>query len=298
MRYPQFIVAGTARAGTTSLNSYLLQHPEIYLPVVKEPCFYTFAGEKIDYKNGKFAFALTSIEDYAKLYKKALQSQITGDISTPYLYKHQKTIHNLKKFHDDYSSIKIIIILRNPTDRAYSQYLWRVRDGREELTFEQAIAAEPQRMKENYSFDYFYVDRGMYFEQVKAYIENFKSVKIVLFEDLKDRTSETLASICDFLNVDNEFVFVKRTEQNASFLPKSTLLNKLLTIESKTKFKLLSRIPENVRTTIKEQFMRLNSSEKKNPEMSPLTREKLKNIYREDLIKLEKLIARDLSSWM
>ena len=85
MRYPQFIVAGTARAGTTSLNSYLLQHPEIYLPVVKEPCFYTFAGEKIDYKNGKFAFALTSIEDYAKLYKKALQSQITGDISTPYV---------------------------------------------------------------------------------------------------------------------------------------------------------------------------------------------------------------------
>jgi len=120
----------------------------------------------------------------------------------------------------------------------------------------------------------------------------------VLFEDLKDRTTETLASICDFLNVDNEFVFVKRTEQNASFLPKSTLLNKLLTIESKTKFKLLSRIPENVRTTIKEQFMRLNSSEKKNPEMSTLTREKLKNIYREDLIKLEKLIARDLSSWM
>lgn len=153
-------------------------------------------------------------------------------------------------------------------------------------------------MKENYSFDYFYVDRGMYFEQVKAYIENFKSVKILLLEDLKDRTSETLASICDFLNVDNEFVFVKRTEQNASFLPKSTLLNKLLTIESKTKFKLLSRIPENVRTTIKEQFMRLNSSEKKNSEMSTVTREKLKNVYREDLVKLERLIGRDLSSWM
>ena len=56
MRNPQFIVAGTARAGTTSLNSYLIQHPEIFLPIVKEPCLFTFAGEKIDYKNGKFAF--------------------------------------------------------------------------------------------------------------------------------------------------------------------------------------------------------------------------------------------------
>ena len=127
MRNPQFIVAGTARAGTTSLNSYLIQHPEIFLPIVKEPCFFTFAGEKIDYKNGKFAFALTDIDDYSKLYKKAQQSQITGDISTPYLYLHEKTIRNIKRFHDDPESIKVIIVLRDPVDRAYSQYLWRVR---------------------------------------------------------------------------------------------------------------------------------------------------------------------------
>lgn len=298
MRNPQFIVAGTARAGTTSLNSYLMQHPEIFLPVIKEPCFFTFAGEKIDYKNGKFAFALTAIDDYAKLFRKALPSQITGDISTPYLYKYQKTIQNLRKFHDDFSSVKVIIVLRNPVDRAYSQYLWKVRDGREDLSFEEAIEKENSRMKENYSFDYFYVDRGMYYEQVKAYIDNFKSVKIILFEDLKNRTGEILADICEFLNVASDFEFVKRTEQNASFLPKSTLLNKLLTIESKTKFKMLNRIPENIRSSIKEQFMRINSSGKKNPEMNPKTREQLKTFYKEDLLKLQKLIGRDLSIWM
>ncbi len=297
MRNPQFIVAGTARAGTTSLNSYLQQHPELFLPVVKEPCFFSFAGEKIDYKNGKFAFAITSIDDYNKLYKKALAYQVTGDISTPYLYKYEKTIQNLKKFHDDYSAVKIIIILRNPVDRAYSQYLWRVRDGREELSFEDAISSEENRMKENYSFDYFYVDRGMYHDQVKAYIDNFKFVKIILFEDLKDHTKETLSSICDFLKVDNDFLFVKRTAQNSSFLPKSTMLNKLLTMESKTKFKFLSYIPENIKSTIKEQFMRLNSSSKKNPDILAATRIKLVSFYSNDINKLEKLIGRDLSNW-
>ncbi len=298
MRNPQFIVAGTARAGTTSLNSYLIQHPEIFLPIVKEPCFFTFAGEKIDYKNGKFAFAITDIDDYSKLYKKAQPSQITGDISTPYLYIYDRTIRNIKKFHNDPESLKVIIVLRNPVDRAYSQFLWRVRDGREDLSFEDAIAAESERMKLNYSFDYFYFDRGKYYEQVKAYIENFKSVKIVLFDDLKKNTNETLAEICEFLGVDKDFVFAKRTELNSSFLPKSALLNRLLTMESKTKFKFLSKVPESVKSTIKEQFMRLNSKKQKNPEMNEQTRVRLKTLYKDDLMKLQKLIARDLSQWM
>ena len=298
MRNPQFIVVGTARAGTTSLNSYLIQHPEIFLPVVKEPCFFTFAGEKIEYKYGKFAFALTNIDDYSKLYKKAQPSQISGDISTPYLYLYEKSIRNIKKFHNDPESIKIIIVLRNPVDRAYSQYLWRVRDGREELSFEEAIEAEQERMKQNFSFDYFYIDRGKYYNQVKAYIDNFKFVKIVLFDDLKTNTKDTLADICGFLGVDNEFEFVKRTEQNSSFMPKSAMLSRLFTMESKTKFKFLSRIPESVKTTIKEQFMRLNSKSEKSPEMNLKTRNKLKTFYQDDLLKLQKLIARDLSSWM
>jgi hypothetical protein len=298
MRNPQFIVVGTARAGTTSLNSYLLQHPDIFLPVIKEPCFFSFAGEKLDYKRGKFAFSINSIDAYSALYKKAELGQITGEISTPYLYLHQKTIANIKKFHNDYRSIKIIILLRDPVERAYSQYLWRVRDGREELSFEEAISIEPKRMKENYSFDYFYVDRGKYYEQVKAYLENFNDVKIVLFDDLKANAQRELAAICKFLHVDDQFIFVKRTEQNASFLPKSTLLSKLLTMESKTKFKIMNRIPENIKTSIKEQFRKFNSSNVKTPPMKAETEKKLRLEFRDDVLNLQRLIGRDLSHWL
>ena len=297
MNTPDFLVVGTARAGTTSLYSYLIQHPQLFLPVVKEPCFFTFAGEKINYKKGKFSFAITSIDEYSKLFENALPEQLTGECSTPYLYLYQKTIANLKKFHNDHSAIKIIIVLRNPVDRAYSQYLWRVRDGREELTFEEAIEQEVERMKDNYSFDYFYMDRGKYYEQVKAYLQEFKNVKIILYEDLKKNVEHELINICQFLNVDKDFIFVKRTEQNSSFLPKSKLLSKLISLESKTKFRMLNYFPENVKSTIKEKFRKFNSSNEAIQPLSDVLRNKLNEFFIEDIQNLEKLIGRDLSIW-
>lgn len=297
MNTPDFLVVGTARAGTTSLYSYLLQHPQLFLPVVKEPCFFTFADEKINYKKGKFSFAITSIEEYAKLYEKALPDQLTGECSTPYLYLYKKTITNLKKIHDDYSSIKIIIVLRNPVDRAYSQYLWRVRDGREDLTFEEAIEQEAERMKDNYSFDYFYLDRGKYYEQVKAYLKEFKNVKIILYEDLKINVEQELINICQFLNVDKNFIFVKRNEQNSSFLPKSKVLSKLISFESKIKFRMLNYFPDNVKSSLKEQFRRFNSSKKEIQPLSAELRDKLNEFFKEDIRNLEKLIGRNLSIW-
>ena len=296
MKFPQFMVVGTARAGTTALYSYLRQHPEIFLPSVKEPCFFCFAGEEINFVKGKFAFAINDLDVYSSIYKNAGKDQLTGDISTPYLFLHKKTISNLRMLHDSPEKIKIIIILRDPAERAYSQYLWRVRDGREEYSFEEALEREAERKKKNYSFDYFYKERGLYYEQVKDYLENFKEVKIVLFEDLKANPAAMLAEICKFLGVDDSFIFVKRND-NPSFLPKSKMLSRLLTIESKTKFRLLNFLPGEVRSGLKERLMKLNKSSGEIPTMKAETREKLVNFFREDIVKLEKLIGRDLSTW-
>lgn len=297
MNTPDFLVVGTARAGTTSIYSYLLQHPQLFLPVVKEPCFFTFAGEKINYKRGKFSFAITAIDEYSKLFEKASPRQLTGECSTSYLYLYNKTIANIKKFRNDYSSVKIIIVLRNPVDRAYSQYLWRVRDGREDLTFEEAISQEAKRMKDNYSFDYFYLDRGKYYSQVKAYLQEFKDVKIILYEDLKINIEKELRDICQFLKVEKDFIFVRRTEQNSSFLPKSKLLSKLISFESKTKFRMLNYLPVNVKSTMKEQFRKFNSSSDPVKPLSIDLRNKLNEYFKDDIQKLEKLIERDLSLW-
>ncbi len=298
MKDPKFIVVGTARAGTTALNNYLHQHPQIFLPAQKEPCFFCFAGKKLKYKKGKFAFAITEKAKYQGLFKDARAGQITGEISTPYLFLHEQTINNIKRYHSDPESLRIIIILRNPVDRAYSQYLWKVRDGREELSFEDALKQEKKRMEENYSFDYFYAHRGLYFWQVKNYLENFKSVKIILFEKLRTDFESTMADLCNFLGVDSSFEFERLGNINSSSFPRFGTLGKLITVESKIKMKILSSIPESVKIGIKESFNKLNSSSRIPLPIAASTGIYLQNYFRDDIMRLQELTGIDLSHWL
>ena len=256
--WPDFLVVGAARAGTTSLQRYLRQHPGLFLPKLKEPCFFSFAGDKSTFKHGKFAFAVRDQKKYLELFEAAEREQVRGEISTPYLYL-----------------IKILILRRNPAERAFSQYMWRVRDGREPLSFEDAILQEAKRKQEGYSFDYFYLDRGFYSEQVNAYMKAFPNVKIVLLDDLKVRPLEMLAEICQFLGVDENFEF-----------------------ESRTKFRLLNQLPDSWRQGIREQFRQGNSIRTTAVKLNPETKKKLIELYRSDILELEKLIHRDLSAWL
>lgn len=296
--WPDFLVVGAARAGTTSLQRYLRQHPGLFLPKLKEPCFFSFAEDKATYKHGKFAFAVRDPKKYLDLFETAEKEQVRGEISTPYLYLYEKTIANIRKYHPHADQLKILILLRNPADRAFSQYMWRVRDGREPLSFEEAIAAEQKRKQDGYSFDYFYTDRGFYFSQVKAYLDAFKQVKIVLLDDLKERPLEMLSEICEFLGVDQQFDFLREESLNASYEPRWKFISKLITVESKTKFRLLNQLPDSWRQGIREQFRQWNSRRSTPLKLKADTRLSLQNLYREDIQKLEKLIHRDLSAWL
>ncbi|MCC7233641.1 MAG: sulfotransferase [Bacteroidia bacterium] len=298
MKLPDFLVVGTARAGTTSLYYYLRQHPDIFLPALKEPCFFSFAGTRPAFKKGKFAFAVSDIDTYAKLFDSAPDGSARGDISTPYLYLYQDTIKNIFHYHPRASALKIIIILRNPADRAFSQYLWKVRDGRENLGFEEAITREKERMAEGYSIDYMYTGRGFYHDQVKAYLDHFEHVKVALFEDLRDFRGKVLQDFCRFLGIDDSFGFASQSEYNASYAPRWKLLNRLVTAESRTKFRILNQLPGSWRQGIKEQFMFWNAVKTSRRKLEQGTREKLVELFREDVEKLAVLIGRDLSHWL
>ena len=297
MNVPEFLVVGAARAGTTALQYLLRQHPQIFLPTQKEPCFFCFVDGKINYTKGKFAFAVTEIKKYQRLFRDVKPGQVAGEISTPYLFLHNQTITNIKKYHADYEKLKIVIILRNPVERAYSQYLWKVRDGRENLSFEVALKQEKKRMEENYSFDYFYAHRGLYYEQVKNYLENFKAVKIILFDDFKNDFNGTMAELCNFLGVNSSFEFARKHEVNRSAFPRFGTLGKMITVESKIKFKLLRYIPEDIRLNIKENFNKWKSSSNFPLPITAATRVYLQEYYKEDLSKLQKLIGIDLQNW-
>jgi hypothetical protein len=298
MRTLDFLVAGAARSGTTSLHSYLMQHPQIFLPGIKEPGFFVFEGKHEKYVKGKFAFAIRDFNVYERLFKSAGPSQIIGEMSTPYLYQYQKSIAAIEKYFPDYRKIKIVILLRDPAARAFSQYMWRVRDGREPLNFEEAVNAERKRMVDGYSFDYFYVDRGFYFNQVKAFLENFDDVHIILFEEFKKDPKPVLKELCRFLDVDDQFEFRREQTQNESSAPRSRLLSRWVTTESKMKFKIWYSLPDAARKKIRNLFSKLNGDVRAKIEMDSAMREKLVKVYREDILLLEKLINRDLSLWL
>lgn len=298
MKSPHFLVVGAARAGTTSLHYYLRQHPEIFIPARKEPCFFSFPEVKPEYTGGKFAFAVHSPEKYFKLFEDATGSQVSGEISTPYMYLYDQTIKNIMHYHPDHHKLKILMLLRNPVNRAFSQYMWRLRDGREELSFEEAIAREADRKKKGYSIDYFYIDRGMYYQQVKAYMQSFRSVKVLLLDDMVNDTESMLRVICRYLGVDDQYIFRVEKERNVSYEPRWNFLGRLVTSESSLKFHLLNQLPDNWKKGIRQQFDKWNTKTGSPVILSPETESYLRAIYREDILQLQDLIGRDLSSWL
>ncbi len=298
MRRPDFLIVGTARAGTTALHYYLRSHPEIFLPSQKEPCFFCFSEKELNYKRGKFSFAVTDSVKYFRLFEKATTNQVTGEISTPYLYLHKQTIESIQRIYSGVALPKIVIILRNPVERAYSQYLWKVRDGREELSFFDALKAENNRIIENYSIDYHYAHRGLYAEAVKEYMEKFPYMKIILFEDFKNNFENTLSELLVFLGVNEKFSFIKNESVNSSAEPLFPSLSKLVTFESKIKYSLLNYVPDSIRLRIKQQFYRINSKNKIPRPVSDNARKILLDFYKKDILELQSVSGLNLNSWL
>ena len=178
---PNFLIVGAARSGTTSLFHYLEKHPDIFVPKNKEPSYFTFFENKPSFTLGRPANFVTERQEYLKLFESGGEHLVRGEASTPYLYFHEPTIVNILKHYKNLSKPKIIIILRNPVDRAYSQYMMNVRDLNEDLSFEKALKVEGNRMANNAHFDYFYINRGYYYLQTKAYLEKFRDVKVCLY---------------------------------------------------------------------------------------------------------------------
>ena len=221
-----------------------------------------------------------------------------GESSTTYLFFYEKCIANIKRIHPNPSEIKIVITLRNPVDRAFSQYMHKLRDGAESLSFEEALEKEQWRKENNWHFDYQYVQRGFYFNEVKAFLDNFPSVKIYLSEDLRNDSNGVVNSLEDFLQIDRVPLDFG-DELNVSGEPKIESVNKFLKKKNPLKSFLGKLLPKEMRRKarlkVQSTVYKYNLEKK---EMNPETRERLKKVFKEDILKLQQLIGRDLSRWM
>jgi len=300
MKLPNFLLAGAPKCGTTSLYHLLKNHPEVYMPPRKEPYYFIRPRNIIGKGPGPLGERLIdNLNDYRRLFEeiKPDQFKAVGEATAGYLYFFHNTIPDIKETLGD---PKIIIILRDPAERAFSSHLHHVRRGYEPLSFEVALQKQNERKEKNWWFGYQLIDVGLYFYQVKAYLESFSKVNICLFDDLKNDPIGLIKKVYDFLEVDSHYDLQdSNTHYNSSLLPKSKLLHKVLTNTNivARSIKPVARffsIQDNLKI-IKDNLIKKNLVK---PKMKAKTREHFIHIYRDDIRKLQNLINRDLSDWL
>jgi sulfotransferase family protein len=199
-----FVIGGTQKGGTSALDSFLRQHPQICMPVdLKEVHFFDreemFRGDNPDYQK------------YHSHFHPEPQHRAIGEASPIYMYWNNAP-NRIWSYRPD---MKWILILRNPVDRAYSAWNMERQRGAEPLSFEDAIVNEAERCREALPLQhrvFSYVDRGFYAPQIRRLFNIFGKEKchIVLNNDLQEKHGQTLAAIFKFLGVDES---IKTTEQ-------------------------------------------------------------------------------------
>jgi hypothetical protein len=197
---PDFLLIGAQKAGTTALYAYLRWHPGITGPAWKEVSFFDrhwWRGEA--WYRGQFPLRVGE--------------RLVGEASPSYLF-HPLAPERARLLVPD---AKLVALLRDPVDRAYSQYQHEVALGRELLSFEDALAAEEERLRGEVErlvadprafsrawWDHSYASRGRYAEQLERWLAVFprEQLLVVRTEDLGERPAEIYASILSFLGAD------------------------------------------------------------------------------------------------
>ncbi len=275
---PNFFVVGAAKSGTTSLFHYLKQHPEVFLTPIKEPNFFckdinarTFSDGYLksvcpdvdayleEPKKTFFVAHIRKWKQYKKLYQGVDEEKAIGEMSNSYLYSKVAA----RKIYAKYPKAKIVMVLRNPIDRAFSHFMMALNISGEEMDQEKAEAVsfidrvEEDRLQahQGWGISNLYIELGRYYEQVRRYFKRFpsKNVEVILYDEYRRSPLDTLKHLFHFIGV-NEFIDVDVTKKHN---------------------------PAKYKRSITDE-----------------ERAYLAPFFREDIAKLSDLIQRDLSLWL
>ena len=270
-----FFCIGAAKCGTTTLHDILIQHPNIYLPKVKETKFFSLHYEK-------------GIDWYIKEYFSEVKNEkIIGEI-----YPCMDNFDAPKRLYNCLGSdIKIIVMLRNPVDRAYSNYLAQQRIQKYNYTFQEALNEKP-----------FLINKSMYAKNINRFLDFFSidNMKFFIFEEdfLKDRQS-MLIEVLDFLNLEKLNLNVD-IKSNQAWEPKSKIIDYIINQSPQIFRKIGRRIfrSTQARQHIRKSISTLNAKKiKAKPLSKKISIEIMNKYFIDDISNLELLLKRDLSIW-
>jgi len=291
---PNFFILGAAKAGTTSLAAYLSQHPQIYISRVKEPHFFALEDEKPNFFDpGDAARAVTNWADYLNLFQGCRGETAIGEASTTYLHSDKAATGIYNRF----PNARLIAVLRQPIERAYSAFVMYHRESREEHKH-LLKAIEYEHLGKHYPGDTgVYLARGYYTEPLKRYFDLFgrDNLRVYLYEDFQQQPQTILDDLCAHIGVDSFQPDMSETH-NAGGLHKSQVLKNLLTRPNPVRFLARNFLPDSVRIGIRKRIKRFDLQ--KAPALDTETWTLLMEKYREDIVQLQDLIERDLGHWL
>jgi len=293
---PTFIIIGAMKAATTSLYTYLKQHPDVFMTSIKEPMFFNNFQKETNFKiHGRKTKKITTFEQYYPLFDAVKNEKAIGEASPSYISNEDCP----SLIHEHLPNTKIIAVLRQPVARAYSNFLHARRADREPIAdFETAFNKGAERKAGNWSPLYQYKEKGYYAEQLERYFTLFpkENIKVLLFEDLVINPIETTQEIFEFLNVDSSFVPDTSKKANVSGTPKG-LFGWLI-----MKLRHYSLIPNiqfsNYLPLFMIQFIFKSAYKKASPLNAEIKTRLTNQFYKEDILRLEKLIGKDLQHWL
>lgn len=281
---PDFIIAGAPKAGTSALINYLNRSPECScittLQNGSEPHFFSR-----NYQKG--------VSWYNKLFENLEANQCYGEKSVSYMVYP----HAARRIFDLIPRVKLIFVLRNPVDRAFSQYKANYQRGTEFLSFKKAIKQEKFRrffFKNNYS----YIQRGQYMDFLKPYFDffDYEQLYFIIYEEFKSNPSMVLSDLSDFIGIDRHFIkssdFHER--KNVSLLPENNFIQLPITF-----YKKFIR-PRIIDSPIDKWLLRIekeNLSEQGFTKIEPTFRMRLLRHFKPYNEFLAQAIGKDLTFW-
>lgn len=289
--WPNFFIVGAVKAATTSLYYYLKEVPGVYMPPIKEPSY--FSPNTV--QGAGLLDIIRDREQYVDLYRNAAGHHAIGEASPTYLWDPQSP----KLIHQAIPNARIIIVLRDPIDRAYSQYLERMKYSGMNLSFYDELMRDGHSDEKMYPISKFYVEFGMYSEQVRRYFDEFgiHKVKVIIFEEFIQHPEKTVNEILAFLGINFTVTKIKG-RYNSYSSPRSrfsilpyVFFRWIRARNARIALLLLGMLPDSLTETLPERFL-FKKSQK--PLIQPEAVAFLRQTYSEDVMKLQSLLGRDL----
>jgi len=312
MTLPNFFIVGAPKAGTDELFYDLDQHPEIYMSPLKEPCYFSaeirpqyfhpslwqqaeiVAASTRKYLDDgmpekRFGGIVSDLNDYQRLFSRAKNEKAIGEGSVCYLWS--KTA--AAAIATTVPQARIVIVLMDPAERAYRQYLKSVSDGTVGHDFRTHLENALRHGSELCVYHPF-LEFGNYFEQVRRYIKGFPSrqLNVSLYEDIPADRRAWFRGILSFLEVDCEF----RPQQVE--VPSKPHVPRLVGVSHAFRSVAITRTIKRFLPKRFLSFAKRAMERKHTPKLRPEDRAILVDYYRGDILKLQELLGRDLTAWL